>query len=59
MELELHKIKSCKTLFLDRDGVIYAEADTSYLKLPVAKIAKEVSYHEEMGYFSDEYLEEI
>lgn len=53
------KFFKTKTMILDKDGTLYAEADTSYLKLPVAKIAKDVSYHEEMGYFSDEYLEEI
>lgn len=53
------KFFKTKTMILDREGTLYAEAETNYIKLPVAKIAKDVSYHEEIGYFSDEYLEEI
>ena len=56
---DTNKFFKTKTMILDKDGTLYAEAETSYLKLPVAKIAKDVSYHEEIGYFSDDYLVEI
>lgn len=34
MELELHKIKNCKTLFLDRDGVINQRIIDGYVTKP-------------------------
>ncbi len=53
------KFFKSRTLITDRDGVIYSEALTNYIKLPMEKIATEINYHEEMGYFSDEMLTEI
>ena len=48
-----------QTQILDRDGKVYAEGVTNYIKKPVEKIAKDVNYHDEMGFFSDIYLSEI
>lgn len=48
-----------QTQILDRDGKVYAEGVTNYIKMPVEKIAKDVNYHDEMGFFSDVYLSEI
>lgn len=48
-----------QTQILDRDGNVYAEGVTNYIKMPVEKIAKDVNYHDEMGFFSDIYLSEI
>ena len=53
------KFFKSRTLITDRDGVIYSEALTNYIKLPMEKIATEINYHEEMGYFSTEMLLEI
>lgn len=53
------KFFKAKTQISDKDGIIYADAITSYLKLPVEKIAQDINYHEEMGYFSTENLSEI
>ena len=48
-----------QTQILDKDGNVYAEGITNYIKMPVEKIAKDVNYHDEMGFFSDIYLSEI
>ena len=48
-----------KTIITDRDNVVYAEAVTSYIKLPPSKIIGDIDYHSEMGYFSNENLLEI
>lgn len=48
-----------KTQISDREGIIYADAITNYIKLPIEKIANDINYHEEMGYFSTENLQEI
>lgn len=53
------KFFKTKTVIMDRDDKVFSEAITSYIKLPIEKIASEINFHEEMGYFSDEYLIEI
>lgn len=54
-----NKFFKTKTIITDREGTLFSEAITNYIKLPVSKIAQDINYHDEMGYFSDEYLEEI
>lgn len=47
------------TEITDRDGVLLAEADSSYIKLPAEKIAENASYHEEMCYLIKDGVFEI
>ena len=53
------KFFKTKTIITDRDNIVYSEALTSYIKLPVEKIATDINYHDELIYSEEEYLIEI
>ena len=48
-----------RTIITDKNNIIYSEAITNYIKMPISKIANDINFHEEMGHFSAEYLTEI
>lgn len=48
-----------KAHIIDKMGTIYAEAEVSYLKLPIEKIAKDIDMHEEMPYLIEDGISEI
>ena len=47
------------TAIMDRDGKVFAEAESAYIKLPAEKIAAGASYHDEMRYLIEDGLTEI
>ena len=53
------KFFKTKTIITDRDNIVYSEALTSYIKLPVEKIATDINYHDELIYSEEEYLIEL
>ena len=53
------KFFKTKTIITDRDNIVYSEALTSDIKLPVEKIATDINYHDELIYSEEEYLIEI
>lgn len=48
-----------KSKIIDKNGTVYAEALTTYLKLPVEKIAKDIDIHTEMPYLIEDDITEI
>ena len=48
-----------KSKIIDKDGTVFAESITTYLKLPVEKIAQNVDVHEEMPYLIEDGITEI
>ena len=56
-----NKSRMFKTLtkVMDKDGTVFAEGLATFLKLPVEKIAKDVSLHEEMPYLIEDGITEI
>ena len=56
-----NKSRMFKTLakFMDKEGTIYAEGIATYLKMPIEKIAKDASLHEEMPYLIEDGIAEI
>lgn len=48
-----------KSKIINQDGTIFAESITTYLKLPVEKIAQNVDVHEEMPYLIEDGITEI
>lgn len=47
------------TAIMDRDGKVFAEAESAYIKLPAEKIATGASYHDEMLYLIEDGVTEI
>lgn len=47
------------TAIMDRDGKVFAEAESAYIKLPAEKIATGASYHDEMRYLIEDGVTEI
>ena len=48
-----------KSKIIDKYGTVFAESITTYLKLPVEKIAQNVDVHEEMPYLIEDGITEI
>lgn len=48
-----------RTAVTDRDGVVLAEAESNYIKLPAEKIAAGAAYHDEMRYLIEDGVREI
>ena len=44
---------------MDRDGKVFAEAESAYIKLPAEKIATGASYNDEMRYLIEDGVTEI
>jgi uncharacterized protein (TIGR00369 family) len=44
---------------IDKFGTVYAEAETTYLKLPADKIAENMDFHEELPYLIEDGITEI
>lgn len=57
----LDKSRMFKTFskIIDADGTVYAEATTTYLKLPAEKIAENIDVHEEMPYLIEDNIKEF
>ncbi|MBO5948006.1 PaaI family thioesterase [bacterium] len=57
--LDKSRMFKTKAHIIDKTGTVYAEAEVSYLKLPIEKIAKDINMHDEMPYLIEDGISEI
>lgn len=57
----MDKSRMFKTVskIIDKEGIVYAEAETTYLKLPAEKIMQDIDFHNELPYLIEDDIKEI
>ncbi len=57
--LDRSRIFKTHAEIIDKYGAVYAQAETTYLKLPAEKIAENMDVHEELPYLIEDNIKEI